>query len=126
MQLIDEQLEALRASFPGAEARRLGSGAYLITVPRIELPAGWSKPATAIRFLAPVGYPHAKPDCFWADAGLRRDGGAMPQAANDNQEIPETGERGLWFSWHVGQWSPNVHSLLTYMKVVQSRFSQSQ
>src|SRR5690242_20089017 len=100
MSIVDEQLKALQLEWPAASAQRLPNGTVLITVPEVPLPTGWTKERSTVRFLAPVGYPHAKPDCFWADVDLRRANGALPQAANENQEIPESGgQRGLWFSW---------------------------
>ena len=47
----------------------------------------------------------------------------MPNASG-MQAIPETAELLLWFSWHVGQWSPNRDSLLTYERVIRNRFRE--
>jgi hypothetical protein len=105
-----------------AEVTLLPSGAALVTLPHINLPAGWSKSQTSVRFLAPVGYPFAAPDCFWADKDLRLSNGAMPQAVNI-QPIPDAGQDGLWFSWHVQGWNPNHNNLVTYSKVIQQRFA---
>lgn len=126
MSIVDEQLEALKQECPGATAQRLQSGAFMITVPDLRLPSGWTAERTTVRFLAPVGYPHAKPDCFWADEDVRRVNGGLPQASNV-QEIPDSGGlRGLWFSWHVGQWNPNQDNLKTFLNVIRNRFSQAQ
>jgi hypothetical protein len=126
MSIIDEQFEALKKEWPKASAQRLHNGTLLITVPDLPLPGGWTADHATVRFLAPVGYPHARPDCFWADEGLRRATGALPQASNV-QEIPDSGGvRGLWFSWHVGQWNPNRDNLKTFLKVIRNRFSQAQ
>jgi len=121
MTLLDEQLEILRSQYPDAIVRHLPSGAALIVLPRIPLVDGWSKKSTAVRFLAPVGYPHAKPDCFWTDGDLRLAGGATPANTGGNP-IPEINEGGhLWFSWHTAQWNPNRDSLLTYVNVIKNR-----
>ena len=66
----------------------------------------------------------ARPDCFWADSGLRLANGSLPQASNV-QAIPETGDTGLWFSWHVQHWDPNRDSLITYIQVIRSRFKEA-
>ena len=122
--IIDKQLDDLKSSgYPGAIESRRPDGSVLITVPDIPLQGGWSKNSTSVRFFAPVGYPHAQPDCFWADSDLRLVSGAMPQATNISP-IPGDGSASLWFSWHVSRWSPNRDSLLTYLKVIQNRLRE--
>lgn len=122
MTLLEEQIEILRSQYPDVSVRHLPSGAALIVLPHMPLPSGWSKQATNVSFLAPVGYPHAKPDCFWADADLRLASGAPPANTGGNP-IPEINEHGhLWFSWHTAQWNPNRDSLLTYVNVIKNRF----
>jgi hypothetical protein len=121
MTLLEEQIEILRSQYPDVTVRYLPSGAVLVMLPNVLLPEGWSKESTSVRFLAPVGYPHAKPDCFWADADLRLRGGATPANTAPNP-IPEINEGGhLWFSWHTEKWNPNRDSLLTYVNVVKNR-----
>ena len=121
MTLLEEQIEVLRSQYPDVAVRSLPSGAALVLLPNVLLPEGWSKNSTAIRFLVPVGYPHAKPDCFWADADLRLASGDTP-ANTGGTAIPEINEAGhLWFSWHTARWNPNRDSLLTYVNVVKNR-----
>lgn len=119
--VIDAHLEQLRKFFPKASARLVGDGVTLVTVPDVVLPAGWNQDTTTVYFLAPSGYPMAKPDCFWADATLRLASGAMPQSSGMN---PPTGiaQHLTWFSWHVGNWNPVTDTLLTYVRVIQDRF----
>lgn len=125
--IVDQQLEALRERFQGAETLRLSSGAYMVSVPNIPLPAGWSAPVTMVRFLIPAGYPFAALDCFWADDGLRLAGGAIPQNAAPGNQIPETGHYGLWFSWHLtGSWDPNRDTLSSWMNVCADRLRRPQ
>jgi hypothetical protein len=126
MAIFEEHLEVLKAQFPGSDAIRLPSGAYLVTVPGVKLPAGgWNKTETYVRFIAPVAYPQAKPDCFWADPELRLGTGGMPQSSNISA-IPETNEQHLWFSWHTpaGGWDPNRDNLNTYTNVVRNRLKE--
>jgi hypothetical protein len=120
---IERQITDLREACGDALARQLSSGATLVTVPTVRLPHGWSKERTSIRFVIPVGYPFATPDCFWADGDLRLPGIGVPQATNV-QAIPDANEEGLWFSWHVQSWNPNRDSLLTYFKVIQKRLAE--
>lgn len=98
-----------------------GDGTALITIPDITLPPGWNARQTTVSFLAPVGYPMAKPDCFWASPDLRLANGAMPQSANLSP-IPGDPAARLWFSWHLSTWNPLNDTLLTYARVVQERF----
>lgn len=121
---VEAQLEAVRASFPGASAARRGDGTVLVTVPDVPLPPGWNAASTAIFFLAPAGYPAAQPDCFWADASLRLASGMMPQASNMTP-IPGEANPRLWFSWHLtGGWNPMRDSLLSYVRTIQGRFAR--
>ncbi|MBZ5539832.1 MAG: hypothetical protein LAN61_04840 [Acidobacteriia bacterium] len=125
MSILETQLADLKAQ-PGcadAEVQLVPDGSAIITIPNVTLPTGWSKSATTIRFVAPVGYPHAKPDCFWADTDLRLQSNAMPQATNITP-IPGTDLSNLWFSWHTMHWDPNRDSLTTYLNVVRQRFKE--
>ena len=120
MTIIEQQLQLLRERYAGAEARPLANGATVIVIPAVPLPPGWNQPQTTIRFLAPIGYPMAKPDCFWADPTLRLANGGLPQASNMNP-LPGVNEPFLWFSWHVAQWNPNRDNFLTYVRVIDGR-----
>jgi hypothetical protein len=100
---------------------------YLVRIPNVPLPEGWSQPSTEIRFVVPNGYPYAAPDCFWADMALRLRGGAMPKNATVGQMMPgQTDTQTLWFSWHVNAaWNPSC-TLSTYVKVIRKRFEALQ
>ncbi|WP_460894898.1 E2/UBC family protein [Ramlibacter monticola] len=106
------------------------SGAAVVTIPDFPLPAGWSSSSTVVRFVVPVGYPGPAPDCFWASSGLRLQNGSMPQASQDPNPIPELGDVGLWFSWHVtdpaASWHPNRDTLTTYVGIIAERFRRPQ
>ena len=122
---LQGQLERLAHSFPGSSATALSDGSVLVTVPGVRLPPGWSQPATTVGFIVPVGYPIAKPDCFYTDAGLRLANGALPMNANP-QQVPHTTELRLWFSWHLASWNPGKDSLLNYLRVIQDRLARTQ
>lgn len=119
---LQEQFEILKAEFLQANLRLLPSGAALIVIPDFPLPPGWSDETTTVRFLAPVGYPFAKPDCFWTDSHIRVVNQTQLPQNTGNNPIPEVGETNLWFSWHVAQWNPNRDNLSTYIRVIQARF----
>jgi hypothetical protein len=78
-----------------------------------------------IKFIAPVGYPLSRPDCFWADVDLRLTSGSMPQNSANNP-IPHRVENHLWFSWHLASWNPNSDNLLTYLNVIKRRLAVPQ
>ena len=117
---IEQQFEVLRGHFPQATSQRLPDGSYLVVIPSYELPDGWSKEKVDLKFIAPVGYPLARPDCFWADADLRLKTNAVPMNTGPNPLPYATGAH-LWFSWHVATWNPNNDNLLTYFYVIKRR-----
>jgi len=117
---LEEQFEILRSSESNASCQKLPDGTYLIIVPGIGLPDGWSKKAVDVKFIVPVGYPFAKLDCFWTDPDLRLATGAVPMNTGFNP-LPHVATPHLWFSWHVGSWNPNVDNLLTYLHIIERR-----
>lgn len=128
--MIETQLPALvaqreRDKAPAPTARRLPNGGYLITVPEVDIGAGWSQRTVTVLFVAPPGYPAAQPDCFWVEpCGLRLAGGVTPQNTNDSNGIPGddvAGRRTTWFSWHLQTWNPNTDSLVTFFNVIMNR-----
>jgi hypothetical protein len=120
---VETQLKGVQMAFPGARGVPRGDGTVLVAVPDVPLPAGWNARTTTVYFLAPVGYPMAQPDCFWADASLRLGSGGMPQAANLSP-IPGEPEARLWFSWHLSSWNPTRDTLLSYVRTIQGRFAR--
>jgi len=119
---VEEQFEILRSYENGAVIQKLPDGSHLIIIPGVKLPSGWSKSVADVKFLAPVGYPFSKPDCFWADPDLRLANGNPPMNTGSNP-IPHVGSPNLWFSWHAARWNPNVDNLLTYWYVIKRRLS---
>lgn len=120
--MVEAQLHEVRERYPAAVAQPLSGGVALVRVPDFPTAPGWSQPSTGVCFLTPAGFPYAQPDCFWADADLRLAGGGMPQNSAINP-IADTGEQGLWFSWHLTQpWNPNRDTLTTWLAVIAQRF----
>jgi hypothetical protein len=119
---IEEQFEILKAAgWPSATLVRQPDGSHIVSVKDLSLPPGWSKANSSVHFLAPVGYPLSRPDCFWADADLRLANASMPQNTGVTP-VGNTGVPGLWFSYHVSAWNPNNDNLLTYLHVIKGRF----
>jgi hypothetical protein len=121
---LEEQLQSLAQQYPGTTSSRIADGSCVITVPDVELPAGWNAKTTTIRFVAPVGYPNSKPDCFWTDPHLKVSGSPNPPQNTGPNPLPNSPGPLLWFSWHTQRWSPNFDSLLTYFRVIKNRLLQ--
>lgn len=128
--MIEQQFDALVAlrmeqRAPTPTRTRLPNGGYLIVVPEVGLGQGWNRRTANVLFVAPPGYPAARPDCFWVEpAGLRLAGGGTPANSNDANPIPgdiEPARRTTWFSWHVQSWNPNTDKLVTYFNVILQR-----
>ena len=125
MTVQEQQLERLRREFPDATLEARPDGSHIIVIPNVPLPAGWNKNRTTVIFHAPVGYPAAKPDCFWADADLRLATGTPPKNTGF-QPLPSGGEAKLWFSWHTATWNPNRDSLVSYLKAIEDRLQRAE
>ncbi len=123
MALLDEQFEILKGELPEATLTKLPSGAALIEIKNFDIPTGWNRSKIILRFIAPVGYPFGKPDCFWADPDLRLGNGTVPQNTGSNP-MPGVPGQYLWFSWHLAQWNPNKDNLSTYVHVIENRFKE--
>jgi len=127
---LQQQFSILQAEHPHAKLTALLDGSHLIVIPAVKLPATWSKASVEIKFVAPVGYPFGKPDCFWADHDLRLSNGSPPRCTGPNP-IPNiantqySGTPHLWFSWHLQGWNPNSDNLLTYFNVIKRRFDEA-
>lgn len=118
--IVQEQLAELRsAAGEAANWQERPEGSIWVEVPQVALPAGWNKPSCTIHFLAPIGYPQARPDCFYADSDLRLSSGGLP--ANANVQGAPSGQVLLWFSYHVSQWDPQRDTLATYLNVCKQR-----
>jgi hypothetical protein len=108
-------------SYGSAACQTRNDGSALIWIPQFSLPPGWNKSLTNVRFLVPVGYPIAKPDCFWTDADLRLASGGTPMNTQLNASYGGS-EQLLWFSFHIGNWNANRDDLVTYANSIRSRF----
>lgn len=123
MNRIEKDIDELKKKF-GAQLNvtLLPSGARLIEIRNYNLVSGWDQQIVTILFVAPPAFPAAQPDCFWVEpGGLRFQGGQTPQNSNDSNPVPEVGQRGTWFSWHLQHWNPNWHTLMSFVKVIEQR-----
>jgi len=125
MGLVEQQFESLRANekFGAATLSSNSDGSYVVSIPNFPLPSGWNRSHTTIYFIVPVGYPMARPDCFWTDPGLLLSSGATPQNIGSNH-APGLPNGLQWFSWHPQSWSPNADNLRSYLGVIHNRFQE--
>lgn len=121
--IFERQIEELERRVGHVDREPLPSGAILLKFGPVEVPVGWNRTSTSIRFLAPAGYPYSQPDCFWADEGFALATGQPPQASQA-QTIPETAQSGTWFSWHLQRWNPNKDSLMSFHLIIGERLRQ--
>lgn len=123
MDLLEAQFANIRAKHSTAQLTRIPNGTALVTVPDYPLPAGWNSRTTTVYFIAPVGFPVARPDTFWTDP-LRLENGSVPQSAGQNhaEGLPRTDL--TWFSWHPSVWDPNRDNLLSYLRMIGSRLRE--
>jgi hypothetical protein len=126
-QFIELQKYLREEKHQDAEIQRRADGSYLVTVKGVALPGGWKPQKVDVLFVAPPGYPGAKPDCFWVSPPVRLANGAMPKAANEVNALPYDGVQGrrtTWFSWHLQIWDPNNRrGLANYYKVILQRLN---
>jgi hypothetical protein len=120
------QMEVVRERFPESSVTLNPDGSWTVNIHNVALDAQrWNQPSTTVRFILPVGYPAARPDCFFADATLRLVAGNMP-AGTGIQPLPHSGAQHLWFSWHLDYWNPARDSILTFIRVMQVRLATGQ
>ena len=127
-QHIKDGIERLRTKWPQTHSERNKYAHHLIVVPGVLLPKGWDSNICTVLFVAPPGYPAARPDHFWTDIEIRvAQNKAIPHNTNisNGTELGRLGwpqwDQCMWWSWHLQMWNPNQSSLFTYMKVIQRR-----
>jgi|SRR5438045_6437950 len=124
MDLLDAQFDSLRRSYPAAAAHRRDDGTALVEIPQFPLPSGWNMQETTVYFMVPLGYPMARPDCFWTNQDLRLVNGGIPSNTGNNagHGLPED---KLWFSYHPATWNPNLDNLVTYANLIRRRLAEA-
>lgn len=121
----EQQFVSVAERYPGSELRPMDDGARIAVIDNVVLRPGlWNKPSTKIGFVVPVGYPMARPDCFWADGDLRLANGGMPKNAQFNAQYFFAD--WLWFSYHPVQWDTSRDTLITYVRLIKQRLADAQ
>lgn len=126
---IETGIERLRTKWPQSHAVAGRHGQHLVVVPSVVLPRGYRQTICTVLFVAPPGYPAARPDHFFTDIEIRLENGRWPHCitplGSNNSPLqcwPQWEGHCQWWSWHLQAWDPNRSSLYTYMKVIQQRF----
>jgi hypothetical protein len=121
-EVLDEQMTAVSEAYWGAAIQEAGDGTHIVSV-QLPLCAGWNAASALVRFLVPIPFPAAPPDCFYADPGLRLANGALP--TNTGSQLL-AGQQLLWFSWHLASWNPARDTLLGYVRIIAERLRRAQ
>lgn len=100
-----------------------------VMIPDFCLPPGYNRVSTKLLFLIPAAYPHAAPDCFYVEPGLRLSNGNMPANYNEEMSVPVEGRWG-YFSWHAETWLAadeinNGDNFLTFLRAVNLRLREA-
>ena len=117
--VLNAQFARLQASYSGASLEPQGDGTAWVTIPGLVTSPAWNQERATVRFVVPVGYPAAAPDCFWVEHPFTLKSGAPP--LNTGAQPPFPGL--LWFSYHVQSWAPPNITLLTYVGVIRQRLN---
>ena len=123
---ITEEVELLRKKYPSVQA---GNNLDWIIIPDLSLPGHWNRPQTTLLFLIPPSYPHAPPDNFYVETGLRLENGNNPSNYNEGAGVPIGGSWGC-FSWHAEKWKPSAlaregDNFLSFMRSVNIRLREA-
>jgi hypothetical protein len=122
MDAAAQQLTDIQRRFPSARLDSSPDGQRVLVVPGVPVAEGWNVASVTVRVLVPMGYPHAHPDCFYADPQLALASGAEPTNSSI-QAIPAGQYR--WFSWHLGCWDVNTGSLDQYVRFCERRLQDA-
>lgn len=122
---ITKEIELLRAKFTNLQ---YGQNHDWIMIPDFPLPEGWNRRQTKLLFLIPPTYPHAPPDNFYVESGLKLNSGNPILNYSEGADVPIGGAWGC-FSWHAETWHPsdnigNGDNLLTFIRAVNIRLRE--
>ncbi|MFA6357401.1 MAG: E2/UBC family protein [Candidatus Omnitrophota bacterium] len=122
---IAEEACLLKAKYPNLQ---FGQNYAWIMIPDFNLPEGYNCKTTRLLFLISSSYPHASPDNFYVDAGLKFANNNPLASYSEGAQVPIQGSWGC-FSWHPEIWQPSAEiqkgdNLLTFMKSVNLRLRE--
>jgi Prokaryotic E2 family E len=125
-ELLDRQLIALQTRWPQSHYEPGKHGAHLIIVPGVKLPDGYTHTICTVLFVAPPGYPAARPDHFFTDSAKIRLANKMQIQGTNTLNRPWGFDQWTdvtWWSWHLQTWDPNRDTLMTFMNVIRHRLN---
>lgn len=122
---IKEEITLLKVKYTSLQH---GQDYNWVMIPDFNLPDGYNRKTTRLLFLITTSYPHASPDNFYVDAGLKFSNGNPLTNYSEGAQIPIEGSWGC-FSWHPEVWQPTAEikkgdNLLTFMKSVNLRLRE--
>ncbi|MFH1882188.1 MAG: E2/UBC family protein [Planctomycetota bacterium] len=122
---IAAEIKLLKTRYPNVQH---GQGHAWVMIPDFVLPDGYNRKTTRLLFLILPSYPHAAPDNFYVDAGLKFGNGKPLTSYSEGSQVPIEGTWGC-FSWHPEIWQPAAEiekgdNLLTFMKAVNLRLRE--
>ena len=120
-----KEIELLRARYPNLQH---GENYDWVMVPDFPLPGGWNREQTKLLILIPLTYPHAAPDNFYVESGLRLSNGNTPSNYSEGAGVPIGGAWGC-FSWHPEIWRPSPSikdgdNLLSFIRSINIRLRE--
>lgn len=122
---VEKEVKLLREKYPCLQH---GQGYAWIMIPGYGLPDGYNRKTTRLVWLIPSAYPHASPDNFYVDSGLKFDNGNPLTSYSEGAQVPIEGSWGC-FSWHPEIWQPSADiqkgdNFLTFIRSVGLRLRE--
>jgi hypothetical protein len=122
---IAEGIQRLRVYWPQSHAVEGERGHHLIVVPSVVPARGYDKSICTVLFIAPAGFPAARPWKFWTDAEIRLANNSFPRMTTWGCDLADYGwpqwkDLQLWH-WKLQMWNPNTDTLFTFMNVIKER-----
>ncbi len=122
---IAEEIRLLQEKYQNLQ---YGKSYAWVMIPDFNLPEGYNRKTIRLLFLILGSYPHASPDNFYVDAGLKFANGNPLTSYSEGAQVPIEGSWGC-FSWHPEIWQPSAEiqkgdNLLTFMKSVNLRLRE--
>lgn len=122
---IAEEIRLLKEKY---HSLQFGEGYAWVMIPDFNLPDGYNRKTTRLLFLISASYPHASPDNFYVDAGLRFANNNPLTNYSEGAQVPIQGSWGC-FSWHPEVWQSSSEiskgdNLLTFIKSVNLRLRE--
>ena len=122
--LITQQLEEVKATFPAARLDSISGNRYLV-VENFPIPNHFSAAEVTLLTIIPNGFPMSAPDMFWVDPPLKLTDGREPEGGGIYEHhLDRSWQR---FSWHYtnghSAWRVGRSNMLTHIQFCQARLA---